>query len=59
MLLKSRKIWFTSVLAWRDEQQQQHPIPETEISKALSINTVNNLMSAHSLISVFEIIAPF
>ena len=28
--LKSRKIWFTSVLAWRDEQQQQHPIPETE-----------------------------
>ena len=28
--LKSRKIWFTSALAWRDEQQQQHPMPKSE-----------------------------
>ena len=30
ILLKSRKIWFTSVLAWRDELQQQHPMSETK-----------------------------
>ena len=28
--LKSRKIWFISVLAWRDEQQQQDLMPATE-----------------------------
>ena len=28
--LEIEENWFTSILAWRDEQQQQHPTPETE-----------------------------
>ena len=28
--LKSRKICFTSALPWCDNQQQQHPMPDTE-----------------------------
>ena len=35
---KSKKIWFTSVSAWRNEQQQQHPCLNQKRSKALGIN---------------------
>ena len=43
ILLKSRKIWLTSVLAWCKEQQQQHPMPETENIQSSSINILKKI----------------
>ena len=42
--LEMEKNWFSSVLAWSNEQQQQHPCLKHKVSKALSVNIIKKIL---------------